>query len=60
MIQHVRSLLSPAGFLIVVETTDNLLREARFMAGLEGWWLGADDGRFAGAGIFAKGWHDLL
>ena len=37
-----------------------MLRENGLMAGLEGWWLGADDGRFAGAGISAKGWHDLL
>ena len=58
--QHVRSLLRPGGFLIAVETTGNMLRETGLMAGLEGWWLGADDGRFPGPGISAKGWHDLL
>ncbi len=58
--RHVRSLLRPGGFLIAVETTGNMLRETGLMAGLEGWWLGADDGRFPGPGISVKGWHEVL
>ena len=58
--RHTRSLLRPGGFLIAVEVTGNMLRETGLMCGLEGWWLGADDGRFPGPGISAKEWHDVL
>ena len=58
--RHVRSLLRPGGFLVAIEVTGNMLRETGLMGGLEGWWLGADDGRFPGPGISAKEWHGVL
>src|SRR5262249_37828997 len=54
------SLLRPGGFLIAVEVTGTMLREPGLMGGLEGWWLGCDDGRFPSPGVPAKKWHDLL
>jgi aspyridone synthetase (hybrid polyketide synthase/nonribosomal peptide synthetase) len=53
-VRHVRSLLCPGGFLVAVEVTGIMLRETGLMAGLEGWWLGADDGRFPLPGISAS------
>ncbi|KAL3477706.1 lovastatin nonaketide synthase [Aspergillus californicus] len=58
--QHTRSLLRPGGFLVLVEVTGGMLRETGLMAGLEGWWLGVDDGRFPSPGITVKAWDDLL
>ncbi|PKX89195.1 lovastatin nonaketide synthase [Aspergillus novofumigatus IBT 16806] len=58
--RHARSLLRPGGFLIAVEVTGNMLREPGLMGGLEGWWLGVNDGRFPCPGISAKEWHDVL
>jgi len=55
-----RSLLRPGGFLIAVEVTGTMLREPGLMGGLEGWWLGSDDGRFPSPGISAEKWHELL
>ncbi|KAH7408173.1 lovastatin nonaketide synthase [Phaeosphaeria sp. MPI-PUGE-AT-0046c] len=59
-IRHARSLLRPGGYLIAVEVTGNMLRETGLMAGLEGWWLGADDGRFPTPGIRVEHWDQLL
>ena len=59
-IRNVRRLLRPGGFLIAVETTGNMLRETGLMGGLEGWWMGMEEGRFPGLGISAKQWHDVL
>ncbi|KAI1873032.1 uncharacterized protein JN550_003285 [Neoarthrinium moseri] len=58
--QNVRSLLRPGGFLVAVEVTGTMLREPGLMGGLEGWWLGVDDGRFPCPGISAKSWHDVF
>ena len=58
--EHVRLLLRPGGFLVAVEVTGTMLREPGLMGGLEGWWLGEDDGRFPCPGISANGWHDVL
>ncbi|KAF1948158.1 ketoacyl-synt-domain-containing protein [Byssothecium circinans] len=59
-VRHARSLLRPGGFLIGVEVTGNMLRETGLMAGLEGWWLGVDDGRFPLPGISVQKWDQLL
>ncbi|PSN60130.1 hypothetical protein BS50DRAFT_536013 [Corynespora cassiicola Philippines] len=59
-IRHARSLLRTGGFMITVEVTGNMLRETGLMAGLEGWWLGVDDGRFPLPGITAQEWDRLL
>lgn len=58
--RRARSLLRPGGFLIAVEVTGTMLREPGLMGGLEGWWLGCDDGRFPSPGISAEKWHELL
>lgn len=59
-VQHVRSLLRPGGFLVAVEVTGTMLRETGLMGGLEGWWLGIDEGRFPSPGISATAWDELL
>ncbi|RYP45085.1 hypothetical protein DL768_008516 [Monosporascus sp. mg162] len=58
--RRTRSLLRPGGFLVAVEVTGTMLREPGLMGGLEGWWLGTEDGRFPCPGISAKDWHDVL
>jgi SAM-dependent methyltransferase/NAD(P)-dependent dehydrogenase (short-subunit alcohol dehydrogenase family) len=57
---NVRSLLRPGGYLIAVEVTGSMLREPGLMGGLEGWWLGEEDGRFPSPGISSKGWDQVL
>lgn len=59
-IRNVRSLLRPGGFLIAVEVTGNMLRDTGLMGGLEGWWLGVDDGRSGSPGISLAQWDRLL
>lgn len=58
--RNVRSLLRPGGYLIAIEVTGNMLREPGLMGGLEGWWLGEEDGRFPSPGISARGWDHIL
>ncbi|RHZ63428.1 uncharacterized protein CDV56_104935 [Aspergillus thermomutatus] len=58
--QNVRRLLKPGGFLLLLEVTSDILRVKLMMAGLSGWWLGADDGRRFAPTISAPQWHDLL
>jgi amino acid adenylation domain-containing protein len=58
--QHVRRLLKPGGFLILMEVTGELLVLPFVMGGLPGWWLGADDGRIRSPGISPVKWDSLL
>ncbi|GFG06092.1 nonribosomal peptide synthetase 14 [Aspergillus udagawae] len=58
--QNVRRLLKPGGYLLLLEVTSDILRVKLMMAGLSGWWLGADDGRRYAPTISAPQWHDLL
>lgn len=58
--RNVRSLLRPGGYLLAVEVTGNMLREPGLMGGLEGWWLGEEDGRFPSPGISAQRWDEVL
>jgi hypothetical protein len=43
-----------------VQVIGNMLCEPGLMGGLEGCWLGVDDGRFPCPGISSKEWHDVL
>lgn len=58
--KNVRSLLRPGGHLLAIEVTGKMLRETGLMDGLEGWWLGAAEGRTAGPGISVVKWDSLL
>ncbi|KAL7907284.1 hybrid PKS-NRPS [Trichoderma velutinum] len=59
--RHVRSLLKPGGFLIMLEVTGpELLRSHFIMGALSGWWLGGDDGRVLSPALTASQWDELL
>lgn len=60
-LRHVRRLLRPGGFLVMLEMTSNdPIRLSMTMGGLEGWWLGADAGRPWTPCVSAVQWHHLL
>jgi amino acid adenylation domain-containing protein len=59
-VKNARRLLRPGGYLIAVEVTGKMLRETGLMGALEGWWLGAAEGRANGPGIGAREWDNLL
>ncbi|KAK5996196.1 Hybrid PKS-NRPS synthetase lepA [Cladobotryum mycophilum] len=59
-LDNTRSLLRPGGFLIAMEVTGPTLFQTALMGGLEGWWLGVDEGRTSGPGISPKQWDDVL
>ncbi|KAM7215919.1 lovastatin nonaketide synthase [Rhypophila decipiens] len=58
--RHVRSLLRPGAFLVAVEVTGSMLRETAMMGGLEGWWLGREDGRCLSPGVPLEQWDRIL
>lgn len=61
--QHVRSLLRPGGYLVMMEVTGDLLRIPFLMGALPGWWLGAesgDHGRRLGPGVSPVKWDEIL
>lgn len=59
--QHVRDLLKPGGYLILLEITGlEILRTQFIMGGLPGWWYGADEGRQLSPAISALQWEQLL
>ena len=61
--QHVRRLLKPGGFLVLMEVTGDLLRIPFLMGALPGWWLGAesgDHGRRLGPGVSPVKWNEIL
>ncbi|KAK8024536.1 polyketide synthase [Apiospora rasikravindrae] len=60
VVQDIRTLLKPGGFLVAVEVTGSMLRELGLMGGLEGWWLGRGEGRFPNPGLSIEGWDQLL
>lgn len=58
---HVRSLLKPGGFLLLIELTGTaVLRPSFYMGGLPGWWRGQDDGREHHPGVTSEEWHRRL
>ena len=59
-VQNARALLRPAGHLIAIEVTGTMLRETGLMGGLEGWWLGVNEGRTMGPGVSAERWDLVL
>ncbi|KAM0331382.1 hypothetical protein ACHAQA_003055 [Verticillium albo-atrum] len=59
-IQNARALLRPGGYLIAIEVTGTMIRETGLMGGLEGWWLGAEEGRSMGPGIGPREWDSIL
>ncbi|PYI33512.1 hypothetical protein BP00DRAFT_366747 [Aspergillus indologenus CBS 114.80] len=58
--ENVRRLLRPGGFLLLLEVTSEIVRVKLMMAGLPGWWLGAEDGRPYGPTITVGQWDALL
>ncbi|KAH8701279.1 hypothetical protein GQ44DRAFT_764593 [Phaeosphaeriaceae sp. PMI808] len=61
--RHVRLLLKPGGYLVVMEITGDLLRLGYLMGALPGWWLGprdGDEGRQWAPGIDPIEWDTLL
>lgn len=58
---NTRQLLKPGGYLILMEFTNNdAIRVGTTMAGLPGWWLGADDGRVFSPTVTTREWHSAL
>ncbi|KAF1993364.1 hypothetical protein P154DRAFT_450422 [Amniculicola lignicola CBS 123094] len=61
--RHVRRLLKPGGYLVMMEITGDLLRLGYLMGALPGWWLGprdGDEGRQWAPGIDPIEWDSLL
>ncbi len=58
---NIRALLKPGGYAIIQELTSNdVLRISLPMAGLPGWWAGADNGRPWGPALGLSQWDALL
>ncbi|KAK4199547.1 putative dual specificity polyketide synthase [Triangularia verruculosa] len=61
-LEHVRQLLKPGGYLMLLELTDNgPIRCGNIMGGLPGWWIGAEiDGRRYAPTITPSEWNTYL
>ncbi|KAL4935944.1 hypothetical protein BDV06DRAFT_228348 [Aspergillus oleicola] len=58
---HVRRLLKPGGFLVLLEVTNTeTIRTTFLVSGFEGWWAGHEDGRIWGPMLSVPGWDDVL
>ncbi|KAL5336891.1 hypothetical protein BJX70DRAFT_389679 [Aspergillus crustosus] len=58
---HVRRLLKPGGYLVLLEITNtDTIRTTFLMGGLEGWWAGENDGRIWGPMLNIFSWQTLL
>ena len=58
---HVRTLLKPGGYLVLMEITGpHVLRTQFIMGGLPGWWYGVDDERVLSPAISDQQWSRLL
>ncbi|KAF2281157.1 uncharacterized protein EI97DRAFT_472412 [Westerdykella ornata] len=60
-LEHVRQLLKPGGYLMLLEVTDHgPARSGLIMGGLAGWWVGKNDGRRYSPTITPGEWHSAL
>ncbi|KAI1304521.1 PKS-NRPS hybrid [Xylaria venustula] len=60
-LRNVRRLLKPGGYLLLLEITENdQMRFGLLFGGLEGWWLGYDDGRALSPCIGIEEWETYL
>jgi len=60
-LENTRRLLKPGGYLLCLEVINNdSLRSGLPMAGLPGWWVGADTGRPWGPTFTLAQWNDHL
>ncbi|KAM0441837.1 hypothetical protein ACHAQK_004775 [Fusarium lateritium] len=60
-LSNTRKLLKPGGYLVLLELTGITSVRATFiMGGLEGWWLGGDDGRRLTPLVTAVEWDSVL
>ncbi|KAI9859628.1 MAG: Type I Iterative PKS [Trichoglossum hirsutum] len=59
-LNHVRKLLKPGGYLLLLEITGQLLQAGLVFGGLPGWWLGYEDDRPHGPTISIGRWDSLL
>lgn len=60
-LHNTRKLLKPGGYLVLLELTGITSVRATFiMGGLEGWWLGGDDGRRLTPLVTAVEWDNVL
>lgn len=58
---NTRQLLKHGGYLILMEFTNNdAIRVGTTMAGLPGWWLGADDNRPFAPTVTTREWNSVL
>ncbi|KAI0817254.1 PKS-NRPS hybrid [Xylaria sp. FL0064] len=60
-VRNVRRLLKPGGYLLLLEITENdQMRFGLLFGGLEGWWLGYDDGRALSPCVGIEEWRACL
>ncbi|KID72760.1 Polyketide synthase-nonribosomal peptide synthetase [Metarhizium brunneum] len=60
-LRNVRRLLKPGGYLLLLEITENdQMRFGLLFGGLQGWWLGYDDGRALSPCIGLEEWSTIL
>ncbi|KAF2121672.1 lovastatin nonaketide synthase [Lophiotrema nucula] len=60
-LENTRQLLKPGGWLILAELTDKApVRFGTIMGGLQGWWLGVEDGRKYMPILTPVEWHAVL
>jgi malonyl CoA-acyl carrier protein transacylase/SAM-dependent methyltransferase/NAD(P)-dependent dehydrogenase (short-subunit alcohol dehydrogenase family) len=60
-LRHVRTLLKPGGYLVMMEfVDDSVMRLGVIIGGLPGWWVGRDSGRKWSPNVSLPEWNDLL
>ncbi|RYO87961.1 hypothetical protein DL764_008792 [Monosporascus ibericus] len=59
-IRDCRRLIRPGGYLVVEEGTSDTLRIPFIFCGLQGWWVGTDDGRKHQPTVSEAKWDSLL